>query len=203
MILLKLFWAFMKVGMFAFGGGYAAMPLIENAVIPSGWMTEKQFTDIITIAEMTPGPIAVNAATFVGTRVASDQLSDVLGVFAGPIGGIVATLGAIFPSLILVMLLAFLYTKYKKMAVIEGTLKTLRPAVISLIASSAITLTIMAFFHLPKDEINSVNQLDPVGIIIFGIALFVLRKFKLNPILVMIGAGFVGTVTYYILEFIK
>lgn len=103
MIYLQLFLSFLQIGAFSFGGGYAAMPLIQEQVITlHNWLTFDTFANLVTIAEMTPGPIAVNAATFVGTQV------------AGPLGAIVATIGCILPSCIFVTLLAFIYGKYKK-----------------------------------------------------------------------------------------
>ena len=105
MIYLKLFLSFLKVGMFSIGGGYAAMPLIQSEVVTGyGWLTMSEFTDLITIAEMTPGPIAVNSATFVGIRI------------AGIPGAAAATFGCIFPSCIIVSLLAFVYYKYKNVS---------------------------------------------------------------------------------------
>ena len=102
MIYLQLFLSFLQVGMFSIGGGYAAMPLIQSEVVQRyGWLSMNEFTDLITIAEMTPGPITVNSATFVGVRI------------AGIPGAIVATLGCIFPSLIIVSILSFLYYRYR------------------------------------------------------------------------------------------
>ena len=100
----QLFLSFMQVGMFSIGGGYAAMPFIRSQVVSvHGWLTMSEFTDLVTIAEMTPGPIAVNAATFVGNRL------------AGFTGAIVATMGCILPSCLIVSLLAYLYRKYRQM----------------------------------------------------------------------------------------
>lgn len=115
MIYLELFWAFFQIGLFSFGGGYAALPLIEKQVIDTyGWMTATEFTDLITISQMTPGPIAVNSASFIGARM------------AGIPGALVATLGNILPSCVLVMLLAWLYRKYRNLSVINGALRGLR-----------------------------------------------------------------------------
>ena len=109
MFLLELFWSFFQVGLFSIGGGMAAMPLIQNQVVDiHGWLTLTEFTDLITIAEMTPGPIAINSATFVGIKVIGIQ------------GAIVATLGCILPSCIIVSTLAFIYFKYKDVDVIKG-----------------------------------------------------------------------------------
>lgn len=102
MIYLQLFFSFLQIGALSFGGGYAAMPLIQEQVVTMhGWLSMETFSDLVTIAEMTPGPIAVNSATFVGTRI------------AGPGGAVVATLGCILPSCIIVTLLAYIYTKYR------------------------------------------------------------------------------------------
>ena len=108
MILLKLFLSFLQIGAFSFGGGYAAMPLIQaQVVIKYGWLTMEEFTNLITIAEMTPGPIAVNSATFVGTKI------------AGVPGALVATMGCILPSCIIVTLIASLYLKYRNLSLMQ------------------------------------------------------------------------------------
>lgn len=135
MIFLQLFWSFFQIGLFSIGGGYAALPLIQAQVVDTyGWMTMTEFTDIITISQMTPGPIAINAATFVGTRI------------AGPAGAAVATFSCIFPSCIIVLTLAFIYYKYRNLTMVQGTLKGLQPAVVALIASAGLSILVMAFF---------------------------------------------------------
>ena len=102
MIYIKLFLSFLQVGLFSIGGGYAALPLIQNQVVEAHkWLTMGEFTDLITIAEMTPGPIAVNSATFVGIHIAGWQ------------GAVIATFGCILPSCLIVSLLAYIYYKYK------------------------------------------------------------------------------------------
>ena len=135
MIYLELFWSFLKIGLFSFGGGYAAMPLIQEQVVSShNWLSMAEFTDLITISQMTPGPIAVNSATFVGIKI------------AGIPGAIVATVGCILPSCIIVMLIARLYLKYRKMDLLQGVLNSLRPAVVAMIASAGISVLITAFW---------------------------------------------------------
>ena len=127
-ILIKLFLSFCHVGLFSIGGGYVAIPLVqEQAVTINGWLTMSQFTDLLTISEMTPGPITLNAATFVGTRV------------AGLPGAIAATLGAIFPSCIVASILAYVYYKYRTLSVMQGVLSFLRPAITALIASAGLS----------------------------------------------------------------
>ncbi|MGN0363260.1 MAG: chromate transporter [Bilifractor sp.] len=177
MIYLELFLAFLQIGAFSFGGGYAAMPLIQAQVIDKyHWMTQKDFTDLVTISQMTPGPIAVNGATFVGHQV------------AGIPGAIVATIGVILPSCIFVTILAYFYTKYRKMAMLQGILQTLRPAVVALILVAGLTILIPSLFANGNVSFASGNfQLFPF--LLFLAALFALRKWKADPILVMVLCG--------------
>ena len=135
MIFLELYFTFFQIGLFSFGGGYAAMPLIQSLVVNGHkWLSMAEFADLTTIAEMTPGPIAVNASTFVGQKM------------AGLPGAIICTLGCITPSLIIVLLLAWLYTKYRQLSLVKGVLGVLRPAVVAMIGGAALTLFLMALF---------------------------------------------------------
>ncbi len=177
MIYLELLWSFIQIGLFSIGGGYAAMPLIQHQVIDiHHWLTMQEFADIITISQMTPGPIAINSATFVGIQI------------AGIPGALVATFGCVLPSSIIVMTLAFIYYKFKGLDAVQSVLKGLRPAVIAMIASAALSLTALAFCGEDRftENINYANA------VIFIICLIVLRKWKLNPMFVMAGAGILG-----------
>lgn len=182
MIYLQLFLSFLQIGALSFGGGYAAMPLIQEQVVTlHGWLSMGSFTDLITIAEMTPGPIAVNSATFVGMQIA--------GVF----GAVVATLGCILPSCIVVTLLAHVYMKYRNMSLLQGTLASLRPAVVAMIAKAGVTILISSFFI--DGTVNFLRQNVQVQMILFfGIAMILLRKFKLNPILAMVLCGLANVI---------
>ncbi len=184
MIYLQLLWSFIQIGLFSIGGGYAAMPLIQHQVVElHPWLTLTQFADIMAIAEMTPGPIAINSATFVGIQV------------AGIPGALVATLGCILPSCVIVMLLAYAYYRYKGLDVVQGILAGLRPAVIAMIASAGLSLLILALYgiqELPTD----LGEVNPVSLIIFGAGLLVLRKWRVNPIYIMAGAGAAGIFLY-------
>lgn len=188
MIYLQLFLSFLQIGAFSFGGGYAAMPLIqEQVVLQHSWLTMDSFSNLVTIAEMTPGPIAVNAATFVGTQI------------AGIPGAVVATLGCILPSCIFVTGLAYIYTKYRNLSVLQGTLASLRPAVVAMIAKAGVSILVSAFF------INGVISFSPENIslrmvLYFAAALVMLRKFKMNPILVMVLCGLFETAAYAVLH---
>ena len=182
MIYLHLFLSFLQIGALSFGGGYAAMPLIQEQVVTlHGWLSMGSFTDLITIAEMTPGPIAVNSATFVGMQI------------AGGFGAVVATLGCILPSCIVVTLLAHVYMKYRNMSLLQGTLASLRPAVVAMIAKAGVTILISSFFI--DGTVNFLRQNVQVQMILFfGIAMILLRKFKLNPILAMVLCGLANVV---------
>lgn len=184
MIYIKLFWSFFQVGLFSVGGGYAAIPLIQDKVVMlNHWLTMSEFTDIITIAQMAPGSIAINSATFIGIQV------------AGIGGGIIATLGCILPSSIIVLTIAYFYFKYKKLDILQGILRGLRPAVVSLIASAAISIMFLSFFGEKKLPTN-IDHINFVSIGIFIISLTILRKFKANPIHIMLASGFAGIIIY-------
>ena len=191
MIYIQLFLSFLQVGALSFGGGYAAMPLIQEQVVNlHSWLSMSEFTNLITIAEMldlvaiaqsAPGPIAVNSATFVGMQI------------AGILGAVIATLGCILPSCIIVTLLAYVYMKYRNMSLLQGTLASLRPAVVSMIAKAGVTILISAFFI--DGTVNLIRQNVCVEMIIFFvIALVLLRKFKINPILAMVLCGVANVV---------
>lgn len=177
MIYWQLFLSFLQVGMFSIGGGYAAMPLIQSQVVEKyGWLTMNEFTDLITIAEMTPGPIAVNSATFVGIRI------------AGIPGALLATAGCILPSCFIVSLLAFLYYRYKKLSGLQSVLACLRPAVVALIAAAGLSILNLVAFGGMEMTVENIQWLE-IGI--FLAAFIVLRKWKKNPILVMVCCGVV------------
>lgn len=163
------------------------MPLIQNQVVDlHPWLTMTQFADIMTIAEMTPGPIAINSATFVGIQI------------AGLPGAIVATVGCVFPSFVIVMSLAYIYYRFRGLNMVQGILAGLRPAVIAMIASAGISLLILAVYGqrvLPEDLMS----FDGNAIIIFVIGFLVLRKRKPNPLLVMAGSGIAGVILYSLL----
>ncbi|MBS5144248.1 MAG: chromate transporter [Butyricicoccus pullicaecorum] len=186
MIYWELFWSFFQIGLFSIGGGHAAMPLIQNQVVDvHSWLTMSQFADIMTISEMTPGPIAINSATFVGIQT------------AGIPGAIVSTLGCVFPSCIIVLTLAYIYYRFRGLSLIQGVLAGLRPAVVAMIASAGISLLIMAVYG-QRTLPSNLGQVDMIACIIFATAFFILRKWKWNPIYVMAGSGVLGVILYTI-----
>lgn len=176
MIDLHLFLSFLQIGLFSFGGGYAAMPLIQNQVVAAyHWLSMTEFTDLITISQMTPGPIAINSATFVGIKI------------AGIGGAAVATIGCILPSCVIVTIIARFYLKYRNMAMLKGILNSLRPAVVAMIAAAGISILISAFW--PDSKPIRFFDTNWVMVAIFGVCILLLQKFRMNPIFVMLLAG--------------
>ena len=181
MILSELFFSFLQIGLFSIGGGYAAIPLIQNQTVElHGWLTQAQFMDLATIAEMTPGPIAINGATFVGLKI------------AGIPGALAATFGCIFPSLILVSMLAWVYRKYRELPVLQGMLACLRPAVVALISAAGINMLLQIVFG-SRDAV-SFDRISWAGLALSASAFMILRRFRWNPIVVMLLCGAVGLV---------
>lgn len=181
MIYLELFWSFVQVGLFCVGGGYASMPLIQAQVIDvHGWLSMSEFIDIFTISQMTPGPIGINAATFVGMKV------------AGFLGAIVATLGFVMPSFILGIILAKLFFKYGNIGVIKGILNGLRPAVVALICSAGMSFIFLALFNTEKMPIN-VADIDYLGLFVLIVAFIAVRK-KVGIIKILAGSGVLGLI---------
>lgn len=187
MLLLKLFFAFLQVGLFSVGGGYAAIPLIQEQIVNIyGLMTLEEFSDLITVAEMTPGPISINSATFVGMRI------------AGIPGVLICSVACIIPSFCICLTLAYFYYKYRSVSGVQVVLGALRPAVVALIASAGASILMLGLFQAEiKEAVFSNIRLVELGI--FVIALFVLRKFKVSAVAVILGSGVIGTVIYALL----
>ncbi|MDY3018022.1 MAG: chromate transporter [Blautia sp.] len=184
MLLLKLFFAFIQVGMFSVGGGYAAIPLIQEQIVDIyGLMTLSEFSDLITVAEMTPGPISINSATFVGMRI------------AGIPGVLLCTFGCILPSFCICLTLAHFYYKYRSVSGVQIVLGAMRPAVVALIASAGASILMLGLFQaeLPDIVLSDIRWIE-LGI--FAVSLFILRKYKTSAIAIILGSGVVGTVLY-------
>lgn len=181
-LLWTLFVSFIQVGLFSVGGGYAAIPLIQEQIVNTHqMMTMSEFTDLITIAEMTPGPISINSATFVGQRV------------YGTIGAIVCTIGAIIPAFIICLALAYFYYKYKNFSGVQTVLGALRPAVVALIASAGASILVLALFNtdFTQAKFSQFRWLE-LGLFIAGF--YILRKKKPSAVSVILGTGVIGTI---------
>lgn len=171
-ILVKLFISFFKIGAFSFGGGYAMLPLIKEEIIGvHGWLTNAEFIDIVAVSEMTPGPIAINSATFLGFKV------------SGILGSIVATVAVILPSFIIMSIIIHFLNKFKNSPYSDWFFIGIRPIVLGLVASAAVSVAMDAFIDIKS--------------ILICISLFYLVTFKkLNPILAIILAGITGVILY-------
>ncbi len=182
MIYLQLFYTFFKIGLFGFGGGYAMLSMIQGEVVTQyGWLTAQEFTDIVAISQMTPGPIGINAATYVGFTATGS-------IF----GSIIATFAVILPSFILMLTISKFFLKYQKHPMVEAVFSGLRPAVVGLLASAALVLMTNENFGSPtKDTYQFV-----ISVIIFIVAFIGTRKYKINPILMILACGLAGFFLY-------
>ncbi len=172
-----LFFTFFKIGLFTFGGGYAMIPLIKEEVVSNNWLSLLEVIDFIGISESTPGPFAVNIATFVGFNV------------NGVSGAILATLGVVLPSFVIIYLIARYFKDFTKNPYVKNALSGIRPVVIGLIYSSAISIAISIFI---KE-----SAFDIYGIIILGIICFLYMKFKkIHPILLISISAILGLIIY-------
>ena len=174
MIYLQLFYTFFIVGLFTFGGGYAMLSLIQNEVVVNhAWITAQEFTDRVAISQMTPGPIGINSATYVGYAVTGN-------IF----GSIVATFAVTLPSFIIILSICRIYARFKESNIFASLMKTLRPVVIGMIGAAAGIL-------VTKD-----NFIDWTSWILFVGAFIASQWLKMNPILVIILGGVIGYIIY-------
>lgn len=189
MIYLKLIWSYLKIGLFGFGGGYAMLALIEREIVGHGWISRQMFTDIVAISQMTPGPIGINSATYIG-YVAPGQYSD---AFSSPLwgllGSLVCTLVVVLPSFLLVAYTSHLIARHKDSIVVKGIFAGLRPVVVGLIASAALLLMNGENFGT---DTYQVAWSVAICVASFGTVYFT----KLHPILVIIAAGVAGLIIY-------
>lgn len=168
----KIFFVFFKIGLFSFGGGYAMLPLIQREVVTSNkWLSYKEFIDIIAISQITPGPIAVNSATYIGYKIS--------GIF----GSAAATIGVIAPSVIIMIIISKFFLKFKNNEYVSDAFLALRPATVGLIAAAAILVAYGAF-------------IDYKSVLIFAAAFVLSFKFDMDPILLTVLAGVAGFILY-------
>lgn len=188
MIYLKLIWSYLKIGLFGFGGGYAMLSLIEREIVGPGWITEKMFTDIVAISQMTPGPIGINSATYIG--YVAPQVAGFHGAFWGLLGSVICTLVVVLPSFLLVAYTSHLIRRHRDSVLIRGIFAGIRPVVIGLIASAALLLMNAENFGTDTQEIV-------ISIIIAAVILALKLFTKLHPIWLIVMAGVAGLFIYY------
>lgn len=178
-----LFWTFLKIGLLSIGGGYAVIPLIQEQVVArAGWVSERVFTDIITISQMTPGPLAVNTSTFVGLQI------------AGIPGAVAATVGCVFCGAVLALLLDRFFSRHRRSVWVLEVLGGLKAASLGLILSAAATILLIAFFGTGTPEPGAAPDL--IALAVFGASLLALRRRKVHPILLMAVTGGLGVLFY-------
>lgn len=190
LLLLELFWSFFQVGLFGFGGGYAALPLIQDQIVDlHHWLNPEEFSDLITISQMTPGPIAINSATFVGLRM------------AGLPGALIATLGNVLPCFIIVLGLAWIYKKYANVEFMKRILFGLRPAIIALIASAGVSILITALNGAEATSLD-LDSMNLISLLLFLLSFLCYRLLKkIDPTWIMLFMGIAGGIIFYFTGF--
>lgn len=184
-IILSLILSFWQIGLFSIGGGYAIIPLIQEQVVNQHhWISEQVFTDIITISQMTPGPLAVNTSTFVGIQI------------AGIPGALAATISCVVSGVIIALILYRFFQKHKGSTYVFEVLNGLKAASLGLIVSAAATILLLTFCNASSLQTASITNMDWFAVLVFAVSVFILRRWKLNPILLMIATGILGYFVY-------
>lgn len=182
MVFLKLFWVFIKIGTFGFGGGYAMLPLIQEEVVDKhGWMTKQEFTDLIAVSQMTPGPIGINTATYAGySALGNLGFSPSFSI----LGSLVATISLCLPSFAMIICISYFFTKFRTNKYFTAAMSAIRPLSIALIAFAALSL------------INKENFIDHISPVIFVISLFLSLRYKLHPVVIIFIVTLIGFIIY-------
>lgn len=199
-IFLDLFLTFFKIGLFTFGGGYAMLPLIMREVQTHGWMAQEELINFVAVAESTPGPFAINIATYIGS-VKGGEISILGAIF----GSFCATLGVVLPSFIVILIVAKIYEKFKQSRYVKGAMNGLRPAAVGLIGSAVLTTALEVLFPAGFNNLlGTVASLEFIsGMVIFAISLFLILKKKLHPIVVILISAAIGIAVGYAPMLIK
>ena len=189
MIFLKLFWIFLKIGIFTFGGGYSMVALIQNEVVEKeGWMTAQEFTDILAISQMTPGPVGINTATYAGyTAVVNMGLP----VWQGVLGSLLASFAVILLPVVAMMIVYGYLSRRKGNPLVDKMLQVLRLTVVGLIAAAALLLLTRESFGIPGLNLQFITS-----ILIFAAVFYFSLRHRTNPIILILASGLVGLVVY-------
>lgn len=189
-IFLELFLTFFKIGLFTFGGGYAMLPLIQQEVVGNGWISEQEIVNFIAVSESTPGPFAINMATFIGSEMG--------GIF----GAVCSTLGVVLPSFIVILIVARFFMAFKDNRWVKAVMNGLRPAVIGLIGAAIISVVLEVFFPsgLGTSVFGTLSFWS--SLVIFALMLFLQFK-KLHPILIIVISAALGVAVGYAGEYLK
>ena len=191
MIYFELFYVFFLIGLFTFGGGYAMIPMIQDQVVGRGWLSDTQLTNFIAISETTPGPFAINISTFIGSRM------------GGILGAVCSTVGVILPSLIIIMIIALILSKFLNNRYVKGALNGIKPVVVALISATAIVFLVKMVLFQGNALFSQQLSFDRAAVtLLFILASFVIiykinKKKSLNPILLLLLSAALGIVLFY------
>lgn len=196
MIFLSLFITFFEIGLFGFGGGYGMLSLIQHETVETHhWLSTAEFTDIVAISQMTPGPVGINCATYVGYEVVR---SSGAGHLVAILGSFTATFAVVLPSFIIVLTIVRFYTKFQHNKIFEGVMSWLRPAVVGLIGAAAIILMFSVDWAGAKPVVSIVeeNFSDWISWVLFAAATVASLFFKVGPIPIILAGGVLGLLIY-------
>lgn len=182
MVLLDLFFTFFRIGLFTFGGGYAMLPLIQQAVLSKSWATETELINFVAVSESTPGPFAINMATYIGSNI------------GGFFGALCATLGVVLPSFIIILIVARFFEKFKDNRIVSSCMYGLKSTVVGLIASALLSMGITVFAHGDADGII----FKVISALIYALMLFLGIKKKLHPIAIIAISAVIGIAVGFI-----
>lgn len=203
---LLLFWEYFQIGLFTIGGGYAMLPMVQQVVERNGWMTQTQLVGFIGIAESTPGPFAVNLATFVGMEVGKTTS---LGLFGGFLGAFLATIGVVLPSFVILIIVTKLFMKFKENKFVNGAMNGIRPVVVGLILAAVISVAFAVI--VPQLDFSNIkpegfSEVRYVSLAMFAV-LFTLSRIKfgknkkrINPILLVVLSAICGVLLFGVFE---
>ena len=191
MIYLQLFWEFFKIGLFTFGGGYAMIPMINQAVQSNGWLELESVYNMIAVSEATPGPFAINIATYVGIET------------AGFLGAVVATLGVVLPSFFIILAVYYIFRNINNNIFFKNAMTAVKPVVVGLITLAAVNILLNNIFNIEKvSDFVNIQSVDWVGIFMV-VWLFIVTRFKkINPILLIVFSAFLGLGLYSLTDYL-
>ena len=185
MIYLSLFWEFLKIGMFSFGGAYGAIPLIQDAVLQNGWMDEAMFANILAISESTPGPIMVNSATYIGNQQ------------GGILGALLATLGVILPAFVIILVITKFLRKFIKSRPVQAVLGGVAPCLMGIILATGVTMLTTLLFGIPGAAAFDLRSAIILAVLVLGLFVYKkLTKKELSPILLIVISAVLGIFLY-------